>query len=138
MSTDREHLGWLIKRVQHGHHRALDARLAPLGLSLVQWNALREIDRHPGCSQLQLAEWTFNSAQALGTLVTRLLALGLVERRPGKGRATVHRLTPRGQALLREGQVVMSRVLPTMSWSLSTRRPFGDRGATGAWTESTC
>jgi hypothetical protein len=37
---------------------------------LVQWNALREIERNPGCSQHRLAERTFNSDQAFGSLLT--------------------------------------------------------------------
>jgi len=105
-----EHLGWLIKRIQHSHHRALDKELAPIGVSLVQWNALREIDRNPGCSQHHLAEVTFNSEQAFGTLLNRLIAAGLIERRAGLGRATVHGLTRKGKAQLRDGQKVMLAV----------------------------
>ena len=111
MSSEPEHLGWLIKRAQYGHHRALDKGLAPLGVSLVQWNALREIERNPGCSQHQLAERTFNSDQAFGSLLTRLLAAGWIERRPGTGRATIHRLTAPGRSLLLGGQKIMSNVL---------------------------
>lgn len=110
MSSDPEHLGWLIKRIQHRHHRALDRELGSLGVSLVQWNALREIDRNPGFSQHQLAERTFNSDQAFGTLLNRLQAADLIERRAADGRATIHRLTKRGKALLREGQTVMLAV----------------------------
>src|SRR5271154_3192007 len=103
MSSEPEHLGWLIKRIQHGHHRDLDARLAALGASLVQWNALREIERNPGSSQHQLAEHTFNSDQAFGTLTNRLLARGWVDRDRGLGRTTLLRLTAKGRALLLEG-----------------------------------
>jgi DNA-binding MarR family transcriptional regulator len=110
MSIEPEHLGWLIKRIQHGHHRDLDKRLTPLGVSLVQWNALREIERHPGCSQHQLAERTFNSDQAFGTLLVRLQGAGWIERHPGAGRARIHKLTPKGHTLLRAGQKVMSEV----------------------------
>jgi DNA-binding MarR family transcriptional regulator len=113
MSSSLEALGLLIKKVQHRHHRALDARLGSLGISLVQWNALREIDRNPGSSQLRLAELTFNSAQAFGTLTTRLLRMGWVERRPGEGRATVHALTPKGKTLLRQGRELYLEVLLT-------------------------
>jgi len=110
MSSEPEQLGWLVKRLQHRHHRVLDENLTPLGVSLVQWNALREIDRNPGAPQRRLAQCTFNSDQAFGTLVARLLQRRLVERRAGVGRAIVHRLTPRGRALLRRGQKVMSQV----------------------------
>ena len=78
-----------------------------MGTSHVQWNALRTIERNPGCSQHQLAERTLNSDQAFGTLLTRLQAGALVERRPGAGRAAIHQLTPRGKALLSDGQRVM-------------------------------
>jgi len=111
MSSEPEDLGLLVKRLHHAHHRALDAGLLALGVSLVQWNALREIERHAGCSQHELAELTFNSDQAFGTLATRLSVRGLVERRPGLGRAMLHRLTPKGKALLRAGQKVMSSVV---------------------------
>ena len=93
--------------------------MAPLGVSLVQWNALREIDRHPGASQHQLAEQTFNSDQAFGTLLNRLLAAGWIERGQGAGRASVHRLTPAGQALLRDGQQVMAEVTAASFAALS-------------------
>jgi DNA-binding MarR family transcriptional regulator len=121
MSSTPETLGWLVKRLQHRHHRALDENLAALEVSLVQWNALREIARHPGAPQRQLAEHTFNSVQAFGTLVARLQARGLVERRPGLGRATAHRLTARGKKVLREGQEVMSSVVAASFGRLSGR-----------------
>src|SRR5579871_3685871 len=110
MSSEPEYLGWLVKRVQYAHHRALDKRLGSLGVSLVQWNALREIERNPGCSQHRLAEQTFNSDQAFGSLLTRLLAAGWIERHPGTGRATIHRLTPSGRSLLLDGQKIVSEV----------------------------
>ena len=111
MSSEPEHLGWLVKRLQHKHHRALEKGLARLGVSLVQWNALREIQRNPDLPQRQLAERTFNSDQAFGTLAARLQAAGMVERQPGPGRAIIHQLTPKGRTLLREGQKVMSAVV---------------------------
>ena len=110
MSSAPERLGWLIKHIQHGHHRELDKRLAALGVSLVQWNALREIERNPSCSQHQLAEKTFNSDQAFGTLLKRLQALSLIESRPGVGRANVQTLTAKGHDLLNRGQKIMSQV----------------------------
>lgn len=119
MSSSIEHVALLIKKAQHRHHRWMDAALAALGLSLVQWNALREIQRNPGASMHQLAEVTFNSDQAFGTLTTRLLRSGLIERTPGPGRVSHHRLTPKGEKLLGEGgklvQAVFARSFAPLS-----------------------
>ncbi|APR84858.1 Transcriptional regulator, MarR family protein [Minicystis rosea] len=101
----------MIKRVQIGHHRSFDAALESRGLSLAQWKALREIDANPGMPQLALADRALISAQAFGTLVTRLIARGLVKRSPGEGRATVHALTPKGKTALAEGREVWAAVL---------------------------
>ncbi len=106
-----EVLGLAIKRLQHHSHCILNARLAPLGISLVQWNALREIKLHPGLSMHGLAVRTFNSDQAFGTLMTRLLRQKLVVRQPGAGRTNLHRLTPRGETLLEDGHRCIRQTL---------------------------
>lgn len=121
MSIEPELLGWLVKRLQHRHHRSLDSQLSELGTSLVQWNALREIDRNPGACQRALAERTFNSDQAFGTLVTRLKRRGLVAQKKGVGRRLEHLLTPAGAALLKKGQKVMSKVTSDSFAALSAR-----------------
>lgn len=121
MSSQLEQLGLAIKKVQSRHHRALDARLLRLGVSLVQWNALREIDRNPGSSAHRLAELTFNSDQAFGTLTTRLLRLGFIERQPGPGRAYTHGLTKSGKEMLAKGQEVMQSVLTASFAPLSQK-----------------
>jgi DNA-binding MarR family transcriptional regulator len=106
-----ESLGLAIKRIQHRHHRALDGKMsAALGISLVQWNALREIDRNPGSAMHALAELTFNSDQAFGTLAQRLKRLGLVKQKPGPGRAIVLGLTDKGLELRRRGQAILLEV----------------------------
>lgn len=119
MPGSPEQLGWLIKRIQHRHHRALETALAPQGLSLVQWNALREIDRNQGASQHQLAELTFNSDQGFGALLSRLERLGLIERSASNGRARLPQLTLEGEAQLNEGKKAMSKVTGASFSSLS-------------------
>ena len=42
----------------------------------------------------RLAEVSFNSDQAFGTLATRLIRAGLIARDAGPGRVLTHRLTP--------------------------------------------
>lgn len=106
MSNMLDNLSLAIKRVQAQNHRSLDQRLGSLGISLVQWNALREIHRNPGVSAHALSELTFNSDQAFGTLAARLVRLGLVLRRAGKGKIIVHHLSPKGIDLLSKGAAI--------------------------------
>jgi DNA-binding MarR family transcriptional regulator len=117
--TPLEKLGLSIKRLQDYHHKTLDTKLASIGISLVQWHALREMDRHPGSSQLRMAELTFNSAQAFGTLVTRMERDGLISRTPAGGRAFALSLTPKGQKRLNEGRGVVLEMLADSFGGLS-------------------
>lgn len=111
MPPELQDLALAIKRLQHRHHRALDVGLAPLGATLVQWDALREISRHPDSSSHRLAQLTFQTDQSFGSLASRMTARGLIKRVPGPGRALRHRLTPAGEAILRAGHEVVDEVL---------------------------
>ena len=88
-----------VKRLQHRHHRALSQALAPLGLSLVQWDTLRHLDRQPDASLHDLAVLTFQTDQSFGSLAVRMAERGLIERITGPGRAVRHRLTDEGARL---------------------------------------
>ena len=101
----------MVKRLQARHHRAADAALAPVGVTLVQWDALRHLHEHPGASLHDLAVLTFQTDQSMGTLAARIEARGLIERVPGPGRAVRHRLTPEGERIRRSGARVLHRVL---------------------------
>jgi len=111
MTTDLEALGQMIKRAQYRNHRTMDTALQDIGVSLVQWDALRAIDRMPGASGHDLAVATFQSDQAFGTLATRLVARGLVERSAGRGRRVEHVLTDAGRAAVDAGHRVAAAVL---------------------------
>lgn len=111
MGVALEELARVIKQAQYRQHRTLDSRLAPLGVTLVQWDALRAISRHPNASAHRLAQLTFQTDQSFGALAGRLQALGWIDRVTGSGRAIRHRLTDTGEALLREGQPVYDAVL---------------------------
>lgn len=102
-----------VKRLQYRHHRALSRALAPLGLSLVQWDTLRHLHRNPDASLHDLAVLTFQTDQSFGSLATRMADRNLIERLPGPGRAVKHRLTPKGEALRAEGQDAVDAVLKT-------------------------
>jgi DNA-binding MarR family transcriptional regulator len=111
MTTDLEQLGQAIKRAQYRNHRTMDAALRDLGVTLVQWDALRAIDRMPGASGHDLAVATFQSDQAFGTLAGRLVERELITRSAGHGRRIEHRLTDAGRAALDDGHRIAVGVL---------------------------
>jgi DNA-binding MarR family transcriptional regulator len=111
MTTDLEALGQAIKRAQYRNHRRMDAALRDVGVSLVQWDALRAVDRMPGASAHDLAVATFQSDQAFGTLASRLEDRGLIVRSAGRGRRLDHALTKEGRTALEDGHGVASGLL---------------------------
>lgn len=111
MHADLQLLGRAVKQAQYRQHRALDSALTTVGTTLAQWDALRAISRTPGASARELAAATFQTEQAFGTLVGRLTAQDLVERRPGRGRRMEHHLTPAGERILKAGHKVADEVL---------------------------
>ncbi|HET6704520.1 MarR family winged helix-turn-helix transcriptional regulator [Amycolatopsis sp.] len=108
-----------VKRLQYRHHRALSKALAPLGLSLVQWDTLRHLHRRPEASLHELAVLTFQTDQSFGSLATRMAERGLIERVPGPGRAVRHRLTEEGARLRAEGQRLVDAVVGSSFRELS-------------------
>jgi DNA-binding MarR family transcriptional regulator len=108
-----------VKRLQYRHHRALSLALAPLGLSLVQWDTLRHLHRQPDASLHDLAVLTFQTDQSFGSLATRMADRGLIERVPGPGRAVRHRLTEEGERLRAAGQDAVDVVFKTSFSALS-------------------
>jgi DNA-binding MarR family transcriptional regulator len=111
MSPSLQDVGLAVKRLQWRHHRAANQRLAGLGVSLVQWDVLRHLGRQPNASLHALAELTFQTDQSMGTLATRMVQRGLIERVPGPGRAVRHRLTARGEEVRSAGARVLDGVL---------------------------
>lgn len=108
-----------VKRLQYRHHRAMSAALAPLGLSLVQWDTLRHLHRQPDASLHDLAVLTFQTDQSFGSLAARMADRGLIERVPGPGRAVRHKLTDKGERLRAYGQDAVEAVFLTTFRSLS-------------------
>jgi DNA-binding MarR family transcriptional regulator len=111
MTRTTQDVALLVKRLQHRHHRALSAALAPLGVSLVQWDTLRHLARHPDASLHDLAQLTFQTDQSFGSLAARMAERGLIERVPGPGRAVRHRLTERGEELRKAGDALVNEVV---------------------------
>ena len=111
-----------VKRLQYRHHRALSRALAPLGLSLVQWDTLRHLHRRPDASLHDLAVLTFQTDQSFGSLAVRMADRGLIERVPGPGRAVKHRLTREGERLRAAGQDAVEAVIEKSFSALSAQQ----------------
>lgn len=128
MPHELSRMGLSVKRLQVRHHRAADERLAPLGISLVQWDALRHLHENPDASLHDLAQLTFQTDQSFGTLATRMIERGLIERRPSAGRAVRHRLTLRGEEVRVQAEVILGGVLAESFGRLSAeeQQQFGD------------
>ncbi|GIE76857.1 MarR family transcriptional regulator [Actinoplanes philippinensis] len=111
MSASLQQVGLAVKRLQWRHHREANRRLAPLGLSLVQWDTLRHLHAEHEPSLHRLAELTFQTDQSMGELARRMVDRGLIERVEGPGRKVQHRLTPAGDDLRRAGSAAVDEVL---------------------------
>jgi DNA-binding MarR family transcriptional regulator len=114
-----QQVGLSVKRLQWQHHRGANTRLAEIGLSLVQWDVLRHLAENPEASLHELATLTFQTDQSMGTLATRMIAAGLIERVPGPGRAIRHRLTPAGEKARNTGGDLLNTVFDTTLRRLS-------------------
>ncbi|WP_375389125.1 MarR family winged helix-turn-helix transcriptional regulator [uncultured Amnibacterium sp.] len=110
MGPSPPELGLSVKRLQVKQHRAATEALRPLGVTLVQWDALRHLHANPGASLHDLAVLTFQTDQAFGTLATRLEERGLIRRVAGAGRAIRPELTSDGMRVFEEGREITRRV----------------------------
>lgn len=119
MGHEPREVALAVKRLQHRHHRALSAVLAPLGLSLVQWDTLRHLHQRPDASLHDLAVLTFQTDQSFGTLAVRMADKGLIERVPGPGRAVRHKITAEGERLRAAGQEAVDEVFAMSLQNLS-------------------
>jgi DNA-binding MarR family transcriptional regulator len=114
-----EEVGLALKQLQWRHQREANQRLAAVGLSLVQWDVLRHLDKRPDASLHALAELTFQTDQSMGALARRMIDRGLIERVHGPGRPARHQLTPAGRHARDAGGLIMADVLASTLGQLS-------------------
>ena len=111
----RVDLAVLLRRAQLRKQLACEAELVTVGMTLPQWGMLHAIVAEPDSSTHALALFTGQSDQSAGAVVARLEQRGLLERRPGVGKAILHRITPDGAELARRcdaiAEDVMARLL---------------------------
>lgn len=97
-------LGFLVHDVSRLRRNVIDRFLKPLNVTRSQWWVLAFLSRRDGMSQVSLAEELDLGKVALGGLIDRLEANGIVERRPDPIDRRVKRvfLTKSGLALMKE------------------------------------
>lgn len=115
-------VGLAVKKLQWLHHRTASVRLAALGLSLPQWDVLRNLSLQDDVSLHDLAQLTFQTDQSMGALAARMVRAGLIERVPGPGRAVRHQLTADGRRLYEQGRPVFEGVLDESLGVLTPRQ----------------
>lgn len=111
----------LLRRAQLRKQMACEAALARVGMTLPQWGMLHAVVVEPDSSTHALALFTGQSDQAAGAVVTRLEQRGLLERRPGVGKAILHRITPEGDELARRCNTLVEDVMTRLLDGLGGR-----------------
>ena len=92
-------IGYLIADLSRLFGRVFDRRAAHLGLTRVQWRALKRIHDRQGLSQVELADELDMEPIAVGRVVDRLQKAGFVERRADPEDRRRWRLHMRPQAM---------------------------------------
>ena len=83
-------------------------------------HAVRRRDE-PDSSTHALALFIGQSDQSAGAVVARLEQRGLLERRPGAGKAILHKITPDGAELVRRCNAIVEDVMAGLLTGLTDR-----------------
>lgn len=111
----------LLRRAQLRKQLACEAALAEVGLTLPQWGMLYAVAAEPDSSTHALALFIGQSDQSAGAVVARLEQRGLLERRPGAGKAILHRITGDGEEIVRRCNALVEDVMGSLLAGLSDR-----------------
>lgn len=95
-------IGYLIADLSRLYGRVFDRRAAHLGLTRVQWRALKRIHQEEGLTQAALADIMDMEPIAVGRVVDRLQKAGFVERRndPNDRRCWRLHLSPQSTGIM--------------------------------------
>lgn len=95
-------LGYLIADLSRLYGRVFDRRAAHLGLTRVQWRALKRIHQDEGLTQAALADVMDMEPIAVGRVIDRLQKAGFIERRsdPNDRRCWRLHLSPQSNQIM--------------------------------------
>lgn len=115
------HVAYLLRRAAHAVRLRLDHTLAAVALTPPQFAVLTMIAAYPGCSGADLARLTLLTPQTVSYIVARLIAAGLLSRRPHAihGRIRPLALTDAGHGRLAEARTLVDAVETAMTAGLS-------------------
>jgi DNA-binding MarR family transcriptional regulator len=85
-------VGFLIGDSSRMLRRIFNERVTPMGLTQAQWRALVHLSRNEGLNQVSLAELLEVQPITVARLIDKLVAAGLVERRPDPNDRRAQRL----------------------------------------------
>jgi MarR family transcriptional regulator, transcriptional regulator for hemolysin len=105
-------IGYLIADLSRLYGRVFDRRAAHLGLTRVQWRALKRIHTSEGITQSELADLLDMEPIAVGRVIDRLQKAGFVERRsdPDDRRVWRLHLLPQSDAVMHDIEAVATSV----------------------------
>lgn len=92
--------GFLITKLAHAMTTELDGKLRAYGVTISQWNLLKQLWGQEGRSQVELQELLGLEGATVTGLIQRMMNLGLLYRRPDPNDKRVQRvyLTEQGRA----------------------------------------
>ena len=119
--TERE-LAFLLVDAGRKLNDAYDLHMKPLKLSRARWRVMAYVSRMPGISQTELSESIECSRMAISSLLDRMQAAGLIERRHVQNDRRVRAvfLTDNGAHLVRKMNQLAAGVLDEVILLLST------------------
>ena len=105
----REHVGYLVKQMQHAFRAQIDHGLATIGLSTGQYALLCAIEEAPGSSGAELARRCFITPQSVNGLMARLHRAELIKRSASAihGRIIETALSASGRERLKAGHRIV-------------------------------
>lgn len=119
-----DHVGYLMKQVQHLMRAQIEGRMRNTGIALTFPHAavLAALLEEPGMSGAKLAKRSMVTPQTVNTILNRLEADGMIERRPDPEHGRILRAyaTPLGEATFTRGASIADEVIDRMLGALST------------------
>lgn len=116
------HLGYLLRQAANAYRYSVEQSLSDLHLTQPQFAVMTMLRAYPGHSSADLARLALLTPQTMSVIVTNLIKMGLVDRRPHQvhGRIQKLELTDQGNATLQAAKSRVYGLENTMLDELST------------------